>query len=124
MHSFRNNIQLEGNLGKDAEIKTTANGDVVNFTLAVNEQWTDKKNVVHKHTDWFDVEVWGPKTKNAATLKKGTPIMLEGKFRTGSYTSKDNVQHRTWTITANAIRRIDYNNQPAEIISDANEDAE
>jgi single-stranded DNA-binding protein len=42
MHSFRNNIQLEGNLGKDAELKTTANGDVVNFTLAVNEQWTDK----------------------------------------------------------------------------------
>ncbi len=124
MHSFRNNIQLEGNLGKDAEFKTTANGDVVNFTLAVNEQWTDKKNVVHKHTDWFDVEVWGPKTKNAATLKKGTPIMLEGKVRTGSYTSKDNVQHRTWTITANLIRRIDYNNQPAETISDANEDAE
>jgi len=28
MHSFRNNIQLEGNLGKDAELKTTANGDV------------------------------------------------------------------------------------------------
>jgi len=31
MHSFRNNIQLEGNLGKDAELKTTASGDVVNF---------------------------------------------------------------------------------------------
>ena len=122
MHSFRNNIQLEGNLGKDAELRTTASGDVVNFTLAVNEQWTDKKNVVHKQTDWFDVEVWGPKTKTAATLKKGTPIMLAGKVRTGSYTSKDNVQQRTWTITANMIRRIDYNQ--SETVSDANEDAE
>ena len=123
MHSFRNNIRLEGNLGKDAELKTTPSGDVVNFTLAVNEQWTDKKNVQHKQTDWFDVEVWGPKTKTAATLKKGTPIMLEGKVRTGSYTAKDNVQHRTWTITANMFRRIDYN-QPSDTISDANEDAE
>lgn len=123
MHSFRNNIQLEGNLGKDAELKTTASGDVVNFTLAVNEQWTDKKNVVHKQTDWFDVEVWGPKTKTAATLKKGTPIMIAGKVRTGAYTPKgSDVQHRTWTITANMIRRIDYNQ--SETISDANEDAE
>ncbi len=125
MHSFRNNIQLEGNLGKDAEFKTTASGDVVNFTLAVNEQWIDKKNVVHKHTDWFDVEVWGPKTKNAATLKKGEAILLDGKVRTGTHPSKSSKeQHKTWTITANLIRRIDYNNQPAETISDANEDAE
>ncbi len=123
MHSFRNNIRLEGNLGKDAELKTTAKGDVVNFTLAVNEDWTDKKGVAHKQTDWFDVEVWGPKTKNAATLKKGEALMLDGKVRTGSYTSKDNVQHKTWTIIANMMRRIAYT-QPTETISDANEDTD
>lgn len=50
--------------------------------------------------------------------------MLNGKVRTGSYTSKDKVQHKTWTITANLIRRIDYNNQPTENISDADEDAD
>ena len=124
MHSFRNNIRLEGNLGKDAELKTTSSGDVVTFTLAVNEQYTDKSNVQHKQTDWFDVEVWGPKTKTAATLKKGVAITLDGKVRTGSYTSRENnVLHKTWTITANSIRRIDYS-QPNETISDANEDAE
>ncbi len=46
--------------------------------------------------------------------------MLDGKVRTGTYPSKSsNEQHKTWTITANLIRRINYN-QP----SDANEDAE
>ena len=42
MSSYKNNVRLEGNLGKDAEKKSTPNGDVVNFTIAVNEQWEDK----------------------------------------------------------------------------------
>jgi len=42
MHSYKNNIHLEGNLGKNAELKSTANGNVVNFSVAVNEQWEKK----------------------------------------------------------------------------------
>jgi single-stranded DNA-binding protein len=30
MSSYKNNVHLEGNLGKDAEKKSTPNGDVVN----------------------------------------------------------------------------------------------
>ena len=41
MSSYKNNVHLEGNLGKDAERKSTPNGDVVNFSIAVNEQWED-----------------------------------------------------------------------------------
>jgi hypothetical protein len=37
MSSYKNNVHLEGNLGKDAEKKSTPNGDVVNFSIAVNE---------------------------------------------------------------------------------------
>src|SRR5664279_380376 len=32
MSSYKNNVHLEGNLGKDAEKKSTPNGDVVNFS--------------------------------------------------------------------------------------------
>jgi single-stranded DNA-binding protein len=42
MSSYKNNVRLEGNLGKNAEQKTTPNGDVVNFSIAVNEEWKDK----------------------------------------------------------------------------------
>src|ERR1035437_5522139 len=59
MSSYKNNVHLEGNLGKDAEKKSTPNGDVVNFSIAVNEQWEDKDGAEHKNTDWFQIQVWG-----------------------------------------------------------------
>jgi hypothetical protein len=49
MSSYKNNVHLEGNLGKDAEKKSTPNGDVVNFSIAINEQWEDKDGAEHKH---------------------------------------------------------------------------
>jgi hypothetical protein len=35
--SYRNNVHLEGNLGKDAEKNSTPDGDGCNFSIAVNE---------------------------------------------------------------------------------------
>ncbi len=111
MHSFKNNVHLEGNLGKDAEKTTTAKGDVVNFSIAVNEQWESRNGTEHKRTDWFNIQVWGPMTKFAATLKKGTPIIVEGKIVTGTYPdpNHEDVQHKAFSIRANSIRKIDWN---------------
>lgn len=113
-----NRIQLEGNLGKDADHKKTDKSEVVKFSLAVNERWMDKSKVEHKRTDWFFVEVWGPAASFAAGLKKGTPVSIEGKVRTGEYTGEDGVKRPTWAILADSIRKIDYGK------SEANPDAE
>jgi single-strand DNA-binding protein len=107
MSSYKNNVHLEGNLGKNAEKKTTPNGDVVNFSIAVNEQWEDKDGAEHKNTDWFQIQVWGPLAKFAATLKAGTPVIVEGKIKPETYTA-DGVEHKTFSIKANYIRKINY----------------
>jgi len=107
MFSYKNNVHLEGNLGKDAEKKTTPNGDVVNFSIAVNEVWKDKDGTAHKNTDWFQIQVWGPLAKFAATLKAGTPVIVEGKIKPETYTA-DGVEHKTFSIKANYIRKINY----------------
>jgi single-strand DNA-binding protein len=107
MSSYKNNVHLEGNLGKDAEKKTTPNGDVVNFSVAVNEVWKDKDGTAHKNTDWFQIQVWGPVAKFAATLKAGTPVIVEGKIKPETYTA-DGVEHKTFSIKANYIRKINY----------------
>lgn len=123
MHSFKNNVHLEGNLGKDATLKTTSTGDVVNFSIAINERWKDKQGKEQTNTDWFDIEVWGPMTKFAATLKSGTPVVIEGKVSPGSYT-KDNIMHKTVSIRANSIRKIDYTHAGGEESTTENLDAE
>ena len=112
MSSYKNNVHLEGNIGKDAELKNTQSGDVVNFSIAVNEQWEDKHGKEHKTTDWFDIEVWGALTKFASTLKAGTPVIIEGKLKPETYTA-DGVEHKTFSIKADYIRKIDYS-QPEE----------
>jgi single-strand DNA-binding protein len=107
MSSYKNNVRLEGNLGKNAEKKTTPNGDVVNFSIAVNEEWKDKDGNEHKNTDWFQIQVWGPLTKIAAHLKAGTPVIVEGKIKPETYTA-DDVEHKTFSIKADYIRKINY----------------
>jgi single-strand DNA-binding protein len=107
MASFRNRAHLEGNIGKDAVLKTTPSGDVVNFSVAVNETWTDKSNNRRTDTAWFQVQVWGALTKFAATLTAGTPVIVEGKMKPETYTA-DGVTHRTFSIRADYIRKISY----------------
>ena len=107
MSSYKNNVHLEGNLGKDAEKKSTQNGDEVNFSIAVNEQWEDKDGAEHKSTDWFQIQVWGPLAKFAVTLKSGAPVIVEGKIKPETYTA-DGVEHKTFSIKADYIRKIDY----------------
>jgi single-strand DNA-binding protein len=124
MHSFKNNVHLEGNLGKDATLTSTQNGDVVNFTLAINERWKDKQGAVQTHTDWFDIEVWGPMTKFASTLKSGTPVIVEGKIKPRTYTGTDEVTHKTVSIKANSIRKIDYSQPSGSDNGDENQDAD
>jgi single stranded DNA-binding protein len=112
MSSYKNNVHLEGNLGKDAEKKSTPNGDVVNFSIAVptfpsTVSGNRKDGTEHKNTDWFQIQVWGPLAKFAATIKVGTPIIVEGKIKPETYTA-DDVEHKTFSIKADYIRKIDY----------------
>ena len=45
--------------------------------------------------------------KFAATLKAGTPVIVEGKIKPETYTA-DSVEHKTFSIKADYIRKIDY----------------
>jgi single-stranded DNA-binding protein len=42
-----------------------------------------------------------------AALKAGTPIIVEGKIKPETYTA-DGVEHKTFSIKADYIRKIDY----------------
>jgi single-strand DNA-binding protein len=121
MHNFKNNVHLEGNLGKDAEHKTTTNGEVTNFSIAVNKRWKDKKTGENKERkDWFEIEAWGPRARFAATLKKGTAVIVEGEIHIDD-SEKDGVKYRNAKINSNSIRKIDYSS--GEESGGANEEA-
>ena len=76
-----------GNLTKDAVAKRVKNDMLVaNFTVAINEMDT---------VTYIDAEVWGKKAEYCLPqLKKGKPVLIDGKLRYNSWMTKDN-QTRT-----------------------------
>lgn len=83
-----NRCTLMGNLGKDPETKTFANGgSVCNFSIATTEAWNDKASGERKErTDWHNI-VCNGKTGEIAQkyLAKGSPVLIEGSIRNRSY---------------------------------------
>lgn len=81
---------LSGNLGKDPELKYTQAGTpVVTYSLAVYRANPKEKD--KPFTDWFNVVVWGeePTRLVMSNLKKGTSVLITGKFQTRTYDDKD-----------------------------------
>ena len=78
-------LTIAGNIGKDAELRSTGSGDqVAGFSVAVNDGFGDKKRTI-----WFDVSIWG---KRAATLApmltKGGKVCVSGELSTREYEGK------------------------------------
>jgi len=83
-----NKAMLIGRLGKDPELKTIGNGNVVaNFTVATSESYKDKTTGDRKEiTDWHNVVLWRALAEIAGKfLHKGDLVYIEGKIRTRSW---------------------------------------
>lgn len=88
-----NKVLLIGNLGKDPEIRRTAEGKpVVNLSIATSESWRDKTSGERKDkTEWHRVTIWNEGLCKVAEqyLKKGSKVYLEGTLQTRKWTDKD-----------------------------------
>ena len=90
-----NLVILHGNVGKDFELKKTAN-DVpfVNLTIATNEYSNGEKK-----TEWHNVTLWQKNAENAAKyLTKGSSVIIEGKLQTRQWEDKDGNKRYTTEI--------------------------
>lgn len=78
-------ISISGNLGKDAELKSTQGGDdVLSFSVAVKQGWGDKAS-----SNWYRVSVWGKRARSLSDyLRKGTKVVVQGELTIGEYNGK------------------------------------
>jgi len=96
---------ITGNVGKDPEIRYTADGKpVASFSVACGEKWKDGAGNMKEHTEWFNVVAWG---KLADICKqyvtKGRQINIVGRLRTEEYEDKDGVKRRTTKLNAEKV---------------------
>lgn len=68
-------ITIAGNIGKDAETRTTQGGDkVTSWSVAVEERTGKEKSTI-----WFDCSLWGKRGESLASyLTKGSKVAVSG----------------------------------------------
>jgi single-strand DNA-binding protein len=86
-----NKVILMGNLARDPEIRYTVDKRAMaRFAVAVNNTWKDKNGELQESVDFIPVVVWGPQAENCERyLKKGSPVLVEGRIQVRSYEAKD-----------------------------------
>ncbi len=82
-------MNIVGRLTRDAKVSTLESGkQVVNFSVAVNEQYRNKQGERVELTEYFDCAYWlSPGV--AAVLTKGTLVELTGRVSARAWTSSD-----------------------------------
>jgi single-strand DNA-binding protein len=102
-----NKVILVGNLGRDPEARSFANGGkVVKFSLATSESWNDRASGDRKEkTEWHNVVIYDEKIAEVAEryLKKGAKVYLEGQIQTREY---DDAQGQKQKITEVVLQRF------------------
>lgn len=83
-------IQVIGRIGKDAEVKDFGNSQVINFSVAVSEKYTNKQTgEITTNTTWFECAKWGNNTSIAQYIKKGGQIFVEGKINNRAWVDQN-----------------------------------
>jgi single-strand DNA-binding protein len=95
MPSF-NKVILAGNLTRDPELRYTPKGTAVaRIGIAVNRQWRDESGQQKEEVTFIDVDAWGKQAETISQyLKKGRPILIEGRLKLDSWDDKQTNQKR------------------------------
>ena len=114
MALYENSIKLKGFVGKDAESKTTGNGNAMTtFSLATKSSYKNKNDEWISRTEWHRVVCFATPAEQAKSLKKGDYIEVEGELRSSEFDSevgegkkKTSIKRRNWEVRADEIRKL------------------
>jgi len=102
-----NKCILIGNLGRDPEIRSFANGGkVANLRIATSETWKDKTTGEKKEkTEWHSVAIMNDGlVKLAETyLKKGSKVYIEGQLETRKWQDQSGADKYSTEIVLRAF---------------------
>ena len=96
MASF-NKVILMGNLTRDPELRYTPKGTAVaRIGLAVNRVWKTETGETREEVTFVDVDAFGKTAETISQyLKKGSPILVEGRLRLHTWEDKQTNQKQS-----------------------------
>lgn len=104
-----NKVIIVGNLGRDPEVRYSADGVAIcNISVATTSAWKDKNTGdKREETEWHRVVFYGKLADIAGEyLRKGRSIYVEGRLKTRKWTDKDNIERYTTEIVADQMQML------------------
>jgi single-strand DNA-binding protein len=96
MASF-NKVILAGNLTRDPELRYTPKGTAIaRLGLACNRKWKSETGELKEEVTFVDVDAFGKQAETIGQyLKKGRPILIEGRLRYETWEDKQTKQKKS-----------------------------
>lgn len=99
-----NQVSVSGNLGADAELRSTKGGTpVLTFALAVNERVKQADGTWGDRASWVDCVLFGTRAQALADwLRKGNKVAVQGRLRTSTW-ERDGVSHKRTEVVVEEV---------------------
>ena len=104
-----NVFSFTGTVGRDAEVRTTPNGQtVLNVTVANNIGFGDRQQTI-----WIRVALWGKRAEGQLQnyLKKGQQVFVSGELSQREYQANDGTTKSSLELNANIIDLLGKRNE-------------
>jgi single-strand DNA-binding protein len=119
-------IVIVGNLGRDPEMRYTADGTpVTSFSVATNRKWTNPDGSQGEETIWFRISAWRRLAETCNQyLSKGRLVLVEGRINpdraTGGpriWTGQDGIARASYEVTAATVKFLGGRDMVAPSVS-------
>ena len=104
-----NKVILVGNLGRDPEVRYTAEGSAItSISVATTSTWKDRNSGERREeTEWHRVTFFNRLAEIAGEyLKKGRSVYIEGRLKTRKYTDANGVEKYATDIIAEHLHLL------------------
>jgi len=107
-----NKVIFIGNVGSEIEGRyISATEKVCNFSLATNEEWTDKAGEKKTRTEWHSIVAYGQLANICEQyLKKGKQIYVTGKIRTDAWEDSEGNKKQSKKIIISEMQMLGSKN--------------
>ena len=92
-----NKVILAGNLTRDPELRYTPKGSAIaDLSMAINRTWKSESGETKEEVTFVDVAAYGRTAEVIAQyLKKGRPLLIEGRLKLDQWDDKQTGQKRS-----------------------------
>jgi len=107
-----NKVILIGNLTRDPELRYTPKGTAIaKIGLAINRTWKTETGETKEEVTFVDIDAFGRQAETLGQyMKKGRPIMIEGRLKLDTWDDKQTNQKRSRLgVVMETFQFLDFN---------------